>query len=216
MTAPESSALRAGAHRRPYDSLLAKGEDRRQRILAVAERLLARNGWRNTSLALIAKEAGVTPAGLLHHFESKEQLLNAVLDARDADDEIHADYRSGDLVTELSRVPERFDRAPELVGTFTVLLVENILPEAPLHDRMLARHRAAIDIVADLIRRGQADGRYRQDIDPAVKAVEILAFVHGMETTWLLDPSIPLAEAFKQYAEALARDFAPPKKSGTT
>ena len=67
--------------------LLAKGEDRRQRILAVAERLLARNGWRNTSLAQIAKEAGVTPAGLLHHFESKEQLLNAVLDARDADDD---------------------------------------------------------------------------------------------------------------------------------
>ena len=71
---------------RPYATLLAKGEDRRQRILGVAERLLARNGWRNTSLAQIAKEAGVTPAGLLHHFESKEQLLNAVLDARDADD----------------------------------------------------------------------------------------------------------------------------------
>ena len=82
MSAPEPSDLRASADRRPYATLLAKGEDRRQRILAVAERLLARNGWRNTSLALIAKEAGVTPAGLLHHFESKEQLLNAVLDAR--------------------------------------------------------------------------------------------------------------------------------------
>ena len=56
---------------RPYETLLAKGEDRRQRILGVAERLLARNGWRNTSLAQIAKEAGVTPAGLLHHFESR-------------------------------------------------------------------------------------------------------------------------------------------------
>ncbi|HEX2286022.1 MAG TPA: TetR family transcriptional regulator, partial [Mycobacterium sp.] len=39
---------------RPYATLHAKGEDRRQRILAVAERLLARNGWRNTSLAQIA------------------------------------------------------------------------------------------------------------------------------------------------------------------
>ena len=36
----------------------------------------------------------MTPAGLLDHFESKEQLLNAVLDACDADDEIHADYCS--------------------------------------------------------------------------------------------------------------------------
>ena len=72
---------------RPYATLLAKGEDRKQRILDVAQRLLARNGWRNTTLAQIAKEAGVTSAGLLHHFESKEQLLHAVLDARDADEE---------------------------------------------------------------------------------------------------------------------------------
>jgi AcrR family transcriptional regulator len=99
-----------GSSTRPYESLLAKGEDRKHRILAVAERLLARNGWRNTSLAQIAKEAGVSPAGLLHHFESKEQLLNAVLDARDDDDDTHAD-RSGDLVTEIGRVAERFRRA---------------------------------------------------------------------------------------------------------
>jgi AcrR family transcriptional regulator len=193
---------------RPYATLLAKGEDRRQRILAVAERLLARNGWRNTSLAQIAKEAGVTPAGLLHHFESKEQLLNAVLDARDADDDAHAD-RYGDLIAELSRVPERFDRAPELIGTFTVLLVENIAPDAPLHGRLHKRYRDAIDIVTEIIERGQRDGRYRPDFDAATKAVEILAFINGMETLWLLDPSIPLTEVFKGYAESLARELAP-------
>jgi AcrR family transcriptional regulator len=193
---------------RPYAALLAKGEDRKQRILDVAERLLARYGWRNTSLAQIAREAGVSPAGLLHHFESKEQLLNAVLDARDADDDTHAD-RSGDLVTEIARVAERFDRAPELVGTFTVLLIENIAPDAPLHDRLLTRQREAVKIVAGLIERGQRAGRYRQDIDPAIKAIEILAFVNGMETAWLLDPSIPLAEVFKGYGEALTRDFTP-------
>jgi AcrR family transcriptional regulator len=193
---------------RPYASLLAKGEDRRQRILAVAERLLARNGWRNTSLAQIAKEAGVTSAGLLHHFESKEQLLNAVLDARDADDDAHAD-RSGDLITELSRVPERFERAPELIGTFTVLLVENIAPDAPLHERVHKRYRDAADIITDIIKRGQSDGQFRPDFDAAGKAVEILAFINGMETLWLLDPSIPLTEVFKGYTESLGRELAP-------
>jgi AcrR family transcriptional regulator len=195
---------------RPYATLLAKGEDRKQRILDVAERLLARYGWRNTSLAQIAREAGVSTAGLLHHFESKEQLLNAVLDARDADDDRHAD-RGGDLVTEICRVAERFDRAPELVGTFSVLLIENIAPDAPLHDRLLARQREGAEIVAGLIELGQRNGTYRTDFDPAVKAVEILAFVNGMETAWLLDPSIPLTAVFKQYGEALARDFAPSK-----
>jgi len=197
---------------RPYATLLAKGEDRRQRILAVAERLLARNGWRNTSLAQIAKEAGVSPAGLLHHFESKEQLLNAVLDARDADDDAHAD-RSGDLVGEIRRAAERFERSPELVGTFTVLLVENILPDAPLHERLLSRHRDAIDILADAIQRGQRAGRYRSDLDAAIKAAEILAFVHGMETTWLLDPSTPATDVFNGYADSLARELAPQSRT---
>ena len=131
-----------------------------------------------------------------------------MLDARDADDDAHADRR-GDLITEISRVAERFERAPELIGTFTVLLVENIAPDAPLHDRLHKRYRDAVDIVTDIIERGQRDGRYRPDFDAATKAVEILAFINGMETPWLLDPSIPLTEVFKGYAESLGRDFAP-------
>lgn len=193
---------------RPYATLLAKGEDRRQRILHAAEQLLARNGWRNTSLVQIARIAGVSAAGLLHHFASKEQLLHAVLDARDADDNAHAD-RGGDLIEEIQRVAERFGRAPELVGTFTVLLVENIQPVAPLHDRLVARFRRAQSIVADLIRQGQDTGRYRTDFDADLKSAEILAFINGMEMAWLLDPSIPVTEVFAGYAETLARDFAP-------
>ncbi|OPX12860.1 TetR/AcrR family transcriptional regulator [Mycobacterium sp. AT1] len=197
---------------RPYASLLAKGDDRRVRILEVAERLLARNGWRNTSLAQIAREAGVSAAGLLHHYASKEQLLNAVLDARDADDDQHAD-RTGDLITEICRVAERFDREPELIGTFTVLLAENIAPDAPLHDRLVRRQQAAMGIVTDFIRRAQDTGVYRPDFDPAIKAVEILAFINGMESVWLLDPSIPLVEVFRGYAQTLARDFGPVDRS---
>ena len=132
-----------------------------------------------------------------------------MLDARDADDDAHADYRRGDLITELSRVPERFERAPELIGTFTVLLVENIAPDAPLHDRIHKRYRDAIDIITNIIERGQQDGLYRTDFHAANKAVEILAFINGMETLWLLDPSIPLTEVFKGYAESLGREIEP-------
>lgn len=198
---------------RPYATLLAKGEDRRQRILAVAQRLLTRNGARGTTLGQIAQEAGVSPAGLLHHFESKEQLLNAVLDVRDDDDEANAD-RSGDVIEELGKVTERFRRAPEMIGLFTVLLSENLDPDAPLHGRFLHRYQAAVNTVADLIQRGQRAGRYRADVDPAVKAVEIVAFLYGMETSWLLDPSIPLTEVFAEYTSSLARQLLSPP-SGT-
>ena len=196
---------------RPYATLLAKGEDRKQRILEAAQRLLTRNGWRNTTLSQIAKEAGVSAAGLLHHFESKEQLLHAVVDARDADDDAHAD-RSGDLLEEIARAGERAERAPELVGTYSVLLVENLMPDAPLHDRLLSRQQAAIQIVTSLIRRGQESGRYRNDFDAATKAVQIVSLVNGLEISWLLDQSVPLREALREYANSLAKEFAP----GTT
>ena len=194
---------------RPYATLLAKGEDRKQRILDVAQRLLARNGWRNTTLAQIAKEAGVTSAGLLHHFESKEQLLHAVLDARDIDDAEHAYQHTGDLAEAIASAAERFYRSPELVGTFAVLMAENIAPDAPLHDRLVARYRAAVEIIAERIRLGQSEGRYRQDVNPVIKAVEILAFVNGMETSWLLDPTIPLTDVFREYSRSLASQLEP-------
>ncbi|MBF6170068.1 TetR/AcrR family transcriptional regulator [Nocardia blacklockiae] len=193
---------------RPYASLLAKGEDRRQRILRVAQRLLTRNGWRSTTLAQIAREAGVSPAGLLHHFPSKDQLLHAVLDARDAADLEGTDLR-GDLIVEIGKVAERIERSPELVGTFVVMLVENLMPDAPLHDRLLDRWKIAVGIVADIIRRNQEIGRYRPDLDPDIRAIEIVAFINGMEISWLLDHSIPLTEVFNEYTRSLARDLRP-------
>jgi AcrR family transcriptional regulator len=202
------------ADQRRYATLFAKGEDRRQRILAVAQRLVTRNGGRGTTLGQIAQEAGVTPAGLLHHFESKEQLLHAVLDARDADDLANADL-DGDVIEQLEKVSERYQRAPDLIGLFTVLQTENLDPDAPLHDRFLGRYRDAVAIVAELIRRGQQTGRYSTDLDPAVKAVEIIAFLHGMETSWLLDPSIPLTEVFREYTSSLARQLGLSPRSGT-
>ncbi|RDI45103.1 TetR/AcrR family transcriptional regulator [Nocardia mexicana] len=193
---------------RPYASLLAKGEDRRQRILGVAQRMLTRNGWRSTTLAQIAREAGVSPAGLLHHFQSKDQLLHAVLDARDAADAAGSDL-NGDLITEIRKVAARIEQSPELVGTFVVMLVENLLPEAPLHDRLLDRWKVAVGIVADIIRRNQEIGRYRPDVDPDLRAIEIVAFINGMELSWLLDHSIPLTEVFDEYTRSLARDLRP-------
>ena len=196
---------------RPYATLLAKGEDRRQRILAVAQRLLTRYGWRNTTLGRIAREAGVTPAGLLHHFESKDQLLHAVLEARDAYDEAYQETTTGDDVLEqLEGVADRFRKVPDLVGMYMVLLIENIDPDAPLHDRLLGRYHAAVDTLAEGIRSGQRAGRFRTDLNPAVKAAEIVAFLYGMETSWLLDPSIPVQEVFQEYVRSLALQLTSP------
>ena len=37
-----------------------------------------------------------------------------------------------------------------------------------------------------------------QRLHPRVTAVEIVAFLNGMETSWLFDPSIPLTDVFRE------------------
>ncbi|MDL9936207.1 TetR/AcrR family transcriptional regulator [Gordonia sp. ABSL1-1] len=191
---------------RPYATLLAKGEERRQLILDLAGRRLVRQGWRNTTLAQIAADAGVSPAGILHHFDSKEHLLHAVIDARDHADLAEADL-NGDLLVQIRRVAERIQRSPELVGVFTVLLVENLSVDAPLHDRLVQRWRTAVDIVAEVIQANQQIGVYRADLDAYVTATEIVAFINGVEMSWLLDPEIPLTEVFESYVRKLENDM---------
>jgi hypothetical protein len=34
----------------------------------------------------------------------------------------------------------------------------------------------------------------RADIDPDLKAVEVIAFLNGLETSWLLKPSLPVED----------------------
>lgn len=186
----------------PYASLRAKGEDRRQRILAVAQRLLTSQGWRNTTVGQIAREAGVSPAGLLYHFQSKEQLLHALVEARDAKDNANR-VTTDDVIEQIDMVGERFRHTPDVIGMFIVLLVENLDSGAPLHDYLLYRSRSAIDILAEGIRNGPHTDHRRADVDPSIKAGEIIAFLYGMEALWLLDPSTPVTKLLEEYTRSL-------------
>jgi hypothetical protein len=81
---------------------------------------------------------------------------------------------------------------------FTVLLVENLDPDAPLHERFLRRYRDTCAIIGSGIRRGQRAGRFRADVDPRVKAKEVVAFLYGIETSWLLDRSVPRGRGLRR------------------
>lgn len=56
-----------------------KHEDQRMRLLSHARRLIANQGYKETSMSQIAKACKVTKAGLYHYFKSKEAILHAIL-----------------------------------------------------------------------------------------------------------------------------------------
>jgi AcrR family transcriptional regulator len=61
-------------------------EQRREQILAAATTVIAERGFWATSWREVADACGITVTGWLHHFETKETLLLAVLDRRDRPD----------------------------------------------------------------------------------------------------------------------------------
>ena len=70
MSVPAASHI--GVRRRP--------KDRKDQIVEAARQLIAARGYRNVSMAEIAKAVGITAGALYRHFSTKAVLLGAVID----------------------------------------------------------------------------------------------------------------------------------------
>ncbi|WP_460542444.1 TetR/AcrR family transcriptional regulator [Glycomyces halotolerans] len=187
----------------------ARGHARRERILEAATYFIARHGARGTSLAQIAKEAGVSQPGLIYHYNTKELLLHAVLDRRDESEQYFTwgdEDRPGlEVFTMVVDAVERWPEAPDMVGMHTVLVAENASEDNSISKRLRKAYEAGVDKVSLALSRAQEDGVLREDVDPRRKAMEILAFIHGLETAWLANRSVPAEEIAAQWAQDQAR-----------
>jgi len=60
----------------------SKGDALRQRIVAAADELFYKKGYENTSFRDISDEVNISRGNFYYHFKSKDEILNAVIDAR--------------------------------------------------------------------------------------------------------------------------------------
>jgi TetR/AcrR family transcriptional regulator, cholesterol catabolism regulator len=63
---------------------------RREELLAIAARLFAEKGFRNTTVRDIADAAGILSGSLYHHFDSKESMVDEILSS--FQDELFGQY----------------------------------------------------------------------------------------------------------------------------
>ncbi len=99
----------------------------REQILEAATKLLAEHGYAALRVAAVAKEAGVSLGGQLHHFPSKESLVIAVverLSARVMDLAVQEAARANtdDDLAPISKSAERFYAAPEFLIYLDIFL----------------------------------------------------------------------------------------------
>ena len=162
------------------DGVETKGERTRRRLLEIAVRRFADEGYRATSVSAVAREAGVTQAAVYAYFANKEALFEAAVDLDAA--ELIAGARA-----ELDEALPLVDLIPGLLlhlrlGVEHHRLARRVLAgQEPEVIHRLVDLPALQDItaeLADLLQEGQATG----DV-PAELEADVLAL--GIETVVL-------------------------------
>ncbi|MFG2043264.1 TetR/AcrR family transcriptional regulator [Dactylosporangium sp. NPDC048998] len=172
-------------------------EQRRRQIIEAATALVAERGFWGLSMQDVADECGLTVPGLLHHVGSKDGLLVAVLEHRDAEDRRSIGEPPPAGLRELcAALVRRNATQPEIVRLFAVLAAESLTPDHPAHDYFAARQRGVLDSLTTLAK--PVSER------PEVLARQIVATMDGLQLLWLRAPGdADLVAMWEEAAEVL-------------
>lgn len=180
----------------------------REKIIQNAIEAFAQKGFRGATMAEIARAAGLTEPGLLHHFPGKTDLLMEVLRERDRLDTERMQetlQKNGERLLEAAQELVRHNQTvPGLVQLFTLLVAESISPDHPAHEFFVDRYQRGRETWIQAISQAQQAGEIRSDLSPEVIAIMIFAMMDGLQVQWLLEPGeIDMADAFGQFVALL-------------
>jgi AcrR family transcriptional regulator len=173
----------------------AKGRAKRQEIIESATLVFGTAGFNRSSMLEVAERCGLSRAGLLHHFPSKEALLEAVLQWRDSEDRARFRANGAGAPDGLGVLRGMVDLAahnatiPGLIGLYAVVSAEATAPDHPAHDYFVERYDRIRSGTERALRRAREHGALRPDADPAALAVELTALMDGLQLQWLLNPA---------------------------
>lgn len=183
----------------------AKGIAKREEILTAALEVIARNGYRRTSVRELADAVGLSQAGLLHYFSSKEELFQEILRKRDEVDHESYGIDVARPIESLIAVIRHNAEVPGLVQLYAQLSVEAVDPEHPSHDFFVERYEAVRREFGQYIREEQRAGAIDPELDPDLTATLFVAASDGLQTQWMLDPSIDMSEHIMQLWRLVTR-----------
>ncbi|UGQ11368.1 TetR/AcrR family transcriptional regulator [Yinghuangia sp. ASG 101] len=173
--------------------------ERREEILKAATDLIASSGFNGVPLEAFAAACGMTKAGLLHHFPSKDALLVAVLERRDELDLTNVGDALGPATNPASAralmtavVRRNLTQRP-ILRLYAVLAAEALNPDHPAHAYFQARL-------------GEGRAMFERHIlawhpRPDLAAVELLSFLDGLQHHWLRDPGIDFLAQWEVFAD---------------
>ena len=185
----------------------AKTPERRQQIVDAAVEVFSSAGFHKGSIRDVAEKAGLSQAGLLHHYPSKEHLLEAVLTWRDSETRrlLGEPFPEGlDFLRGMVRAAEHNATTPELVELHVIVSAEGTSEEHPLRDYFVRRYASVVDLTRRAFERAATEGQVQPGVDCASAARTLVALMDGLQIQWLLDPDhVDMAADLRRYLQPL-------------
>lgn len=193
--------------------------ERRRAILQAAADTFGAKGYGNASLTAIAEATGMTHAGILHHFGSKNQLLMEVLRHRDESQVEALDGGhipdGGGLFRHLIETAFGNAQQPGIVQTYVVLSADSVTADHPARDYFVGRYRTLRGEIVDAFHQMCAEHGVDDPANVRRAAAAILAVMDGLQVQWLLDPDdVELGAASKFAIEAIVAQVLTPREHG--
>ncbi len=163
--------------------------DKRRIILDAAVRVFARQGFNKCRVSDIADEAGVAYGLVYHYFQSKDEVLDTLflerwdvmLEAiRDIDAEGIPARAKLDAIA--SFIVDSYRHDPELMK---VIIVEVTRAANSFGQTHLAKIGEAYSQIADIVRKAQADGSFRDTVTPEFAAMAFYGAIEQVLTGWI-------------------------------
>lgn len=170
------------------------GTRRRATILQVAEQLVAERGHPNVTVQMVADAAGITQPAVHHHFTTRDDLFLELLKFR----ETNAPERAiPDTLDAMVQAIGTSESTPKLVALYADYATRAQDPEHPSHAYFRDRYRAVITGLTEAVEVRQRDGRMDPQLEPVSVARILLSVADGLQTHWLIDPTIQMRVEFE-------------------
>lgn len=180
-----------------------RGERTKAALREAAVDVACTVGPARTSLAKVARAAGVSNGTVHYHFGSIGDLLIDALRTRDLEltKELRTLIGVGGLegLATLPVVGEFAAKKPKLARLHALLMADAIDPAHFAHRWFRHRQPLMRELLETAVRRGQERGEIRAEVDAVRVGASILAFMDGMTLQFALDPTIDIVGQYRSH-----------------
>jgi TetR/AcrR family transcriptional regulator, fatty acid metabolism regulator protein len=178
--------------------------DKRRQILDAAVRVFARQGFHSTRVSDIADEAGVAYGLVYHYFSSKDEVLNELFSERwslllATIEETNGETEPRERLAKVAAfIVDSYRHDPELMK---VIIVEVTRAANSFGRTHLPEIRSAYELIAEIVAAGQAQGAFRNDIDPIFASMSFYGAIEQLLSGWIFDLMPSGTEDFERASE---------------